>query len=247
MRMRVRVYITRSRLSYARDLSIMFGRLFLLLAVLGLATARNCRQVLVQNGLSDSYNETIAHAVHAMTVEGLQMFNTRATLDNHVPTVNMDRHSPQKVIPFAPADPTGNDFSTRTMNIIDKILQNVGKDNDGLGPNWSPLERVVHKFHMYDVWVQVHKVFEAEIVGDPPSNEVCECLVDAKENGIYDAVQWVSDHYDSGTPITLLNRPIPKLTDAASWGVWRTRLLYYYQPATLRDAARYLYCATKDF
>ena len=212
-----------------------------------LAGDKYCHQLLLQNGLSENFNETIAHAVHSMTVEGLKMFNPRATLDNHVPTVNMDRRSSQKVVPFAPEDPLGSDFSTKTMNVIDKILQNVGKDNDGLGQYWSPLERVVHKFHMYDVWMQVHEVFESEVLRDPPTNEMCTCLVDTKDNGIYAAVEWVSDHYDSGTPITLLNRPIPKLTDSASWAIWRTRLLYYYQPATLRDAAHYLYCATKDF
>ena len=225
----------------------MIARASLLLLVVGLAAARDCRQMLVENGLSANYNETIAHAIHSMTVEGLQMFNPRTTVDNRVPTVNMDRHSPEKVVPFAPNDPLESDFSTRAMNVIDKILNNVGKGNDGLGPYWSPLERVVHKFHMHDVWVRVQEVFESEILENPPSDEVCKCLVDTRENGIYQAVKWVSDHYDSGTPITLLNRPIPKLTDAASWDIWRTRLLYYYQPATLRDAARYLYCATKHF
>ena len=61
------------------------------------------------------------------------------------------------------------------------------------------------------------------------------------------AVSWVSDHYDSGTPITLLNRPIPKLTDAESWDIWKYRLLYYYSDNALSDAAKFVYCATKDF
>ena len=207
----------------------------------------NCRQLLAQSGLSTDFNETVAHSIHSMTVEGLQMFNPRATARNHVPTVNMDRSSPRKVVPFAPPDPLGSDFSTEPMNVVDKILQNIGKDNDGLGSYWSPLERVVHKFHMNDVWSRVHGVYESQVLPAPPSNALCECLVDTKENGIYAAVEWVSEHYDSGTPITLLNRPIPKLTDAASWDVWRTRLLYYYQPTALHDSALYLYCATKDF
>ena len=59
-------------------------------------------------------------------------------------------------------------------------------------------------------------------------------------------MQWVADHYVTGTPITLLNRPIPKLHDAQSWGVWRERLLHYYDVSSLRDAATYIYCVTKD-
>ena len=110
---------------------------------------------------------------------------SRATVDNRVPTVNMDRRSPQKVIPFAPEDNLGSDFKEMTMNTIDKILSNIGKDNDGLGPNWSPLERVVHKFHMWDVWYQVHEIFESKVLQNPPKPEVCSCLMDTGSNGIY--------------------------------------------------------------
>ena len=110
---------------------------------------------------------------------------SRATVDNRVPTVNMDRRSPEKVIPFAPDDVLGSDFNEMTMNTIDKILSNIGKDNDGLGPNWSPLERVVHKFHMWDVWYQVHEIFENKVLQNPPKPEVCSCLMDTASNGIY--------------------------------------------------------------
>ena len=223
---------------------------FCLLLAFGLAYAApstDCQKLFEENGFSRNMNETIAHAVHSMTVQGLQLFNDKATEDNHVPTVNMDRHSSVKVVPYAPNDKLGDDYETMTMKTIDKILSNVGRDNDGLGPFWSPLERVVHKFHMWDVWTRVHEVFEEKVVQNPPSDELCRCLVDTKSNGIYDAVAWVSNHYDSGTPITLLNRPIPKLTDADSWGIWKERLLYYYQGRSLEDAAYYVYCATKDF
>lgn len=182
-----------------------------------------------------------------MTVEGLQLFNPRATEKNNVPTVNMDRRSEEKVVPYAPEDLLGDDFYTTPMKTIDKILNNIGKDNDGLGSFWSPLERVVHKFHMWDVWIRVQATFQDSTVKNPPSQDVCDCLLDVQSNGIYDAVAWVSNHYDKGTPITLLNRPIPKLTDADSWQIWRERLLWYYKDGNLEDAARYLYCATKDF
>lgn len=70
------------------------------------------------------------------------------------------------------------------------------------------------------------------------------CLRDTRANGIKAAVEWVANHYETGTPITLLNRPIPKLTDAQAWSVWKARLLHYYTPAALHDAAVYLYCVT---
>ena len=227
-------------------------KVLLLLAAIGLASAiptqsRLCPILLRENGFSSNFNETIAHAIHSMTVEGLQLFNSRATEDNSVPTVNMDRHSDTKVVPYAPEDRLGDAFFTPCMNSIDKILSNVGKDNDGLGAFWSPLERVVHKFHMWDVWMRIKHTYDTTTVKNPPSEDVCDCLLDVEGNGIYDAVAWVSNHYDSGTPITLLNRPIPKLTDADSWQVWRERLLWYYKEGNLNDAASYLYCATKNF
>lgn len=91
------------------------------------------------------------------------------------------------------------------------------------------------------------KIYETswqEILGNPPEATTCVCLRDTRANGIKAAVEWVAKHYETGTPITLLNRPIPKLTDAHAWSVWKQRLLHYYTPAALHDAAVYLYCAT---
>nr|KAG5695013.1 hypothetical protein BaRGS_015837 [Batillaria attramentaria] len=162
-----------------------------------------------------------------------------------VPTVNHNLQSPHKVLPYAPEDPTGSDFATASMNMLDEILSTLGQANDGLGPNWSAIERVVHQFHMRDVWSRVLQDFPY-VQKAPPSESACACLLDTSANGIRAAVQWVADHYSHGTPITLLNRPIPKLTDANSWAVWRQRLLHYYDAASVRDAATYIYCVTKD-
>ena len=221
--------------------------LFALFYFAGVEATDDCRVVIKNAGLSVNFNETIAHTIHSMTVQGLQKFNPKATVNNKIPTVNMDRSSEEKVISYAPEDVLGSDFSTPSMNVVDKILNNIGMNNDGLGPNWSPLERIVHKFHMLDVWNRVLEVYQSDIVASPPNDDLCDCLMDTEKNGIYGAVKWVSDHYDVGTPITLLNRPIPKLHDAKSWGIWKYRLLYYYNEKGLHDAATFLYCATKDF
>ena len=232
----------------------VFVEMKVLLVLLFVGTAyavptqsRLCPILLRESGFSSNFNETIAHAIHSMTVEGLQLFNPKATEKNNIPTVNMDRHSDQKVVRHAPEDKLGSDFTTMSMNTIDKILSNIGRDNDGLGPYWSPVERIAHKFHMWDVWMRVRQVFQDQTMRNPPSEEVCDCLLDVDNNGIYNAVAWVSNHYDSGTPITLLNRPIPKLTNAEAWQIWKERLLWYYQDRNLKDAASYLFCATKDF
>lgn len=225
--------------------------LFLLIAtalICSTAAANSpCSTLYVSYDLSPNFNETIAHSIHSMTVQGLRLFNPRATEDNRVPTVNHDIHDEKHlVLPYAPEDPYEEDFSTEAMNIMDAILSRIGLDDDGLGPNWSSTERIVHKFHMIDVWHRVREVYQ-EVEQNPPQDDLCECLLDTTSNGIYQAVHWVAEHYKSGTPITLLNRPIPKLKNAKSWKVWKKRLLYYYKRPSLYDSSLFLYCATKDF
>ena len=84
-----------------------------LVLAIGLAQAmpieqNACIKFLVEQEFSSNFNETIAHAIHSMTAQGLQKFNPRTTVRNNVPTVNMDRHSAEKVISYAPEDPLGD-------------------------------------------------------------------------------------------------------------------------------------------
>ena len=223
-------------------------RVVILMLAIGLASA--CQDVYQQWDLSENFNETIAHAIHSMTVQGLQMFNPRATGENSIPTVTLDLRGPKKVQHVAPNEPETHDFDTAAMNRIDQILSSIGGHDDGLGPNWSPVERIAHSFHMHDLWHRIHGQLEQmqqEHAKELESEELCKCLTKTAENGIEKAVGWVADHYNVGTPITLLNRPIPKLTDAQTWQTWKSRLLHYYTPSALRDAAIYLHCVTKDY
>ena len=74
-------------------------------------------------GLSSNYNESIGHAIHSMTVQGLQLFNPRANEHNSIPTVNHNLHdkSGVKVLMYAPDDPLPSDYFGSTMNMIDKV------------------------------------------------------------------------------------------------------------------------------
>ena len=219
----------------------------MLVSMLALAAPNTCPAILEAAGVRGEWAEGIAHTVHSMTVPGLRMFNPKATVNNRVPTVNHNLTGSSLVLPFAPDFKTGAAFHSSTMNAVDTILATLGTQNDGLGPNWSPTERIVHHFHMQDLWQRVHDVYEEKVV---PSNQIftdaCACLTDTRANGIHDKVQWVAEHYKSGTPITLLNRPIPKLEDASSWAIWKERLLHYYDEQQLYNAALYMHCATKD-
>ena len=144
----------------------------------------NCSTSLPHVGLSPNYNETIAHAIHSMTVEGLKLFNVHASKENFVPTVNQDISQSNLVLDHAPEDPTNHDFATTTMNLIDKILSSLGNSKDGLGPNWSPVERVAHVFHMWDLWFEIKRTQWEEVEKHPPTDDVCTCLVSTDFNGI---------------------------------------------------------------
>ncbi|KAL4226932.1 hypothetical protein ACF0H5_014910 [Mactra antiquata] len=205
----------------------------------------DCSKLFPGSGLSKSYNETIAHAIHSMTVDGLKLFHPHATTKNFVPTVNQDLSQANVVLNHAPEEELDSDFTTMTMNTISKILSTLGNSKDGLGPNWSPIERVAHVFHMWDLWNKIKQEAWNDVLNNKPDMQLCACLASVDGNGIKDAVAWVANHYKTGTPITLLNRPIPKLTDAATWAVWKERLLHYYTPEALNDAAMYLHCIEK--
>jgi len=194
----------------------------------------------LDSGLSNSYWESIGHAIHSMDVQSLQMFNPKVSEDNKIPTVNMNLQSSQKVLDNAPNDPLPQDFSTSEMNLIDRVMTRVGVTDDGLGANWTPLERIVHNFHMKDLWNKIKPVYEKVHV-DPV---VCECLLNLEKSGVRPAVDWVANHYAKGTPITLLDRPIPVLKDSSDWKIWKDRLLHYYSQEALFDAAYFLKCAT---
>ncbi len=96
---------------------------FITLAVANGVPHPRCSLQLRAAGLSANYNESIAHAIHSMTVQGLQLFNPRANEHNTIPTVNHNLHdkSGVKVLMYAPNDPLPSDYFGFTMNMIDKV------------------------------------------------------------------------------------------------------------------------------
>ncbi|CAF0826479.1 unnamed protein product [Didymodactylos carnosus] len=78
-----------------------------------------------------------------------------------------------------------------------------------------------------------------------PSGELCKCLLDVEHNDVLDAVK--SYRYENGRQITVLQRQIQKFRDSKSWKLWKNDLLHYYKEESLQDAAKYLYCAAKEF
>ena len=100
--------------------------LAILLVTLAVARAipnQRCSMQLRAAGLSPNHNETIAHAIHSMTVQGLQLFNPRASVQNNIPTVNRNLHDKNgpKVLMYAPNDPLPSDYFGFAMNMVDQV------------------------------------------------------------------------------------------------------------------------------
>lgn len=97
--------------------------LFATMAVMHAIPTPRCAMQLRAAGLSSNYNESIAHAIHSMTVQGLKLFNPRANGNNNIPTVNHNLHDKNgvKVLMYAPDDPLPSDYFDFTMNMIDKV------------------------------------------------------------------------------------------------------------------------------
>lgn len=95
----------------------MKGAALIFLAVLGLSSGINvpvlnhCNHLypIEDTGVTVNFHENIGHAIHSMTVQGLRLFNPRATVDNGVPTVNSNVSALNLVVPNAPDDPIGKE------------------------------------------------------------------------------------------------------------------------------------------
>jgi len=192
--------------------------------------------------VSPSFNETIAHAIHSMTVQDLQLFDPEVTVNNHVPTVNRKLSEKEKVLSYAPNVPRGTHFRTEAFNMVDYVLSHANAGDDGLGKNWLLQERLVHAFHMRDLWFRILDVFKT--IDDVPA-ETCECLMNTQSNGIHERLQWIANRYSVDTPISLheWGTQIPKLLTAEQWPEWKKRFSYYYTAAGDMDPAIFLHCA----
>ncbi len=89
-----------------------------------------------------------------------------------------------QVLPFAPDYPLLTDYKTFSMQLVDTLMSHVGVSDDGLGPAWSPVERIAHAFHMIDLWEKILPEFESVRKFHPTSQEVCDCLLDVEANGV---------------------------------------------------------------
>ena len=73
-----------------------------------------------------------------------------------------------------------DEFEGDVMNDVDELLSRIGGSQDRFGPNWSPLDRIIHQFHMKDLWTKIRAAYNEQVItlvkmyGDSPrSNRSC--------------------------------------------------------------------------
>eukprot|EP00658_Telonema_sp_P-2_P052809 TRINITY_DN410_c0_g1_i12.p1 TRINITY_DN410_c0_g1~~TRINITY_DN410_c0_g1_i12.p1 ORF type:complete len:230 (+),score=70.45 TRINITY_DN410_c0_g1_i12:222-911(+) len=218
-----------------------------ILAIAMSAPTQSCKVALWESGVSTRFDETVAHAIHSITLNDLRKFNPRVPTANGVPTVNRAiALSPKdRVVRDAPEVTLPEDFTTHAMRLFDNTLAHATDRSDGLGDNWNTLERVAHMLHMNDLWARVGQEYPTI---QNVSDAGCACITDTGVNGIEARLLWIAEQYTHDTPISLheWGTKIPKLT-LSTWPEWKKRLAYYYDTPSLKDAAVYLHCALRRF
>jgi len=82
-------------------------------------------------------------------------------------------------------------FDTDGMKTLDSILLHM--DNKFWDvKNFSPLERVVHGFHMKEVWAKTLKQFQKIKKSNQPNANACDCAMDIGNNGIMNVLKYLA-------------------------------------------------------
>jgi len=143
-----------------------------------------CKAALLEAGVTEDFDVMVSHAIHSITMKELQKFDSTVTEDNYVPTVNYDLRADQAILPYAPDRrmPDDDMFVTEPMRTLNMVLSHMDDAHWDITA-FNPLERVVHAFHMREVWGRARLQYN-QITANPPNATVCQCALDVNNNGI---------------------------------------------------------------
>merc|ERR1711970_1196437 len=159
-----------------------------LLASLSYATEETedtCFNILQDNAkLSATYPERIAHGIHSLTLSDVRYyFNPLANKTNNIPTVNMNLTSRVPILNDAPDLKRSDRFNTLALQVAENVILN--NDNNWDIHNADRLDKLLHALHMHEMWAEASKIYTSFLENPPLGAEVCSCLMDVENNGIY--------------------------------------------------------------
>merc|ERR1712179_678406 len=121
--------------------------------------------------LSGTYPERIAHGIHSLTLSDVRYyFNPLANDTNNIPTVNLNLTSRVPILNDAPDLKRSDRFNTLALQVAENVILNNGE-------NWE--------IHNAEMWVAASKIYTSFLDNPPLGAEVCSCLMDVGNNGIY--------------------------------------------------------------
>jgi len=175
--------------------SFSFAIVFVFLpATIGAPGRKNCDVCLTNLGVSKSFDAMVAHGVHSMTVDDLKKFDSLATENNFVPTIDFDLHSEHAILPYAPdlKNDENETSLTEGMKVLDLVLSHMNEKHWDISA-FNPLERIVHAFHMREVWARVKIEFDKiNKTVQAPDSEACQCIMDLENNGIMKVMRFMA-------------------------------------------------------
>jgi len=152
----------------------------------------SCAEILAAANVTGRFAVAVAHGIHDITVEDLREFKGDVPCaGNGVPTVNRDLRSESAVLPSAPClDDGDSPFATPAMRVVDAALTRMDDMNYDIGTT-SGLQRLVHAFHMREVWALASAQYQA-LAADPPGRAACACALDVDGNSVLEELRLIA-------------------------------------------------------
>lgn len=162
--------------------------LFLCGSVLGTENKTDlCREVFEVHNISTIFPKAVAHSTHSITLDDLQFyFDENIGEENGVETVNLDLTGDPPILPNAPPAEM-SPLVTRGFQTVDRVLSHMDNKN-WMAKHYNTLERIVHAFHMQEIWTKASKAYQ-EFRDNPPNDEICDCVTDTDANGIHEELK----------------------------------------------------------
>lgn len=152
----------------------------------------SCAEILAAANVTGRFAVAVAHGIHDITVEDLREFKGDVPCaGNGVPTVNRDLRSESAVLPSAPClDDGDSPFATPAMRVVDAALTRMDDMNYDIGTT-SGLQRLLHAFHMREVWALASAQYQA-LAADPPGRAACACALDVDGNRVLEELRLIA-------------------------------------------------------
>jgi len=175
----------------------------------------SCAEILAAANVTGRFAVAVAHGIHDITVEDLREFKGDVPCaGNGVPTVNRDLRSESAVLPSAPClDDGDSPFATPAMRVVDAALTRMDDMNYDIGTT-SGLQRLVHAFHMREVWALASAQYQA-LAADPPGRAACACALDVDGNGVLEELRLIASSLRSAQMAS--SRQLDSAGVAPSW------------------------------